>query len=170
MLSLHRRTLQTSAKPLAGFAAPSRREASSYRAFWTDSMSYRSACSSVFLYSVPLTAPIGWVDEVQFKASLEKWRPENRQAVWASYTAFRDSAMEATLNLGCHIVLEDGPWIVGYPAFNFENTSLFLVAWQQDREFRLVASPVQLSRMTSVLSEVAKYRLSSRPLCTARSR
>jgi hypothetical protein len=101
----------------------------------------------VFVYGVePIDVWLGWSDEAQFRASVERWcPPQGRSAMWAFYEAFRDKAMELARGLGWQGDIRDGPFIAGMPTFEIRHTSLFLVAWKQDDDgLTFVASPVEL--------------------------
>ncbi len=101
----------------------------------------------IFVYGVePIDAWLGWSDEAQFRASVDKWcYPERRDAIWALYEAFRDRAQIIARDLGWQGDIREGPFIAGVPTFEIRNTSLFMVAWKQDDDgLTFIASPVQL--------------------------
>ncbi len=101
----------------------------------------------IFVYCVePIDIWLGWNDEEQFKASVDRWcTPESRDPFWALYEAFRDQSMEIARGLGWRGDVREGPFIAGVPTFEIRNTSFFMVAWKQDDDgLTFIASPVRL--------------------------
>lgn len=101
----------------------------------------------IFVYGVePIDAWLGWSDEAQFRASVDRWcAPESRDAMWTFYEAFRDNAMDIARTLGWQGDIREGPFTAGMPTFEIRNTSLFLVAWKQANDgLTFIASPVRL--------------------------
>ncbi len=106
-----------------------------------------SVSIDLFIYGVePIDAWLGWMDEHQFRASLDRWyAPEDRDLIWTIYENFRNAAQKAARDAGWEGDVREGPFIAGVPTFEIRNTSLFMVAWKQDEDgLTFIGSPVRL--------------------------